>query len=70
MKTEKNPVSRKNTSHHASFTLIELLVNAACKVRVFPFYYLKIIEVFSSHKAPPYYPYTQKEYGYFSKSLL
>ena len=26
MKTEKNPVFRKNTSHHASFTLIELLV--------------------------------------------
>ena len=27
----------------ALFTLIELLVSAACKVRVFPFYYLKII---------------------------
>ncbi|MBR1952572.1 MAG: hypothetical protein IKA32_08345, partial [Lentisphaeria bacterium] len=26
-----------------SFTLIELLVSAACKVRVLPFYYLKII---------------------------
>ena len=25
------------------FTLIELLVSAACKVRVLPFYYLKII---------------------------
>ncbi|MBE6394122.1 MAG: hypothetical protein E7044_08740, partial [Lentisphaerae bacterium] len=34
MKTEKNPVFRKNTSHHASFTLIELLVNAACKTGV------------------------------------
>ena len=28
---------------HNPFTLIELLVNAACKVRVLPFYYLKII---------------------------
>ena len=34
MKTEKNPVFRKNTSHHASFTLIELLVNAAYKTGV------------------------------------
>ena len=34
-----------NTSVHRSkfFTLIELLVSAACKVRVLPFYYLKII---------------------------
>ena len=28
---------------HRYFTLIELLVSAACKVRVLPFYYLKII---------------------------
>ena len=28
---------------HRRFTLIELLVSAACKVRVLPFYYLKII---------------------------
>ncbi|MBE6394419.1 MAG: hypothetical protein E7044_10250, partial [Lentisphaerae bacterium] len=27
----------------SAFTLIELLVSAACKVRVLPFYYLKII---------------------------
>ena len=38
--------SRTANSHcftRSAFTLIELLVSAACKVRVLPFYYLKII---------------------------
>ena len=34
---------RNSKGGSAAFTLIELLVSAACKVRVLPFYYLKII---------------------------
>ena len=52
---------KKNSSHlhiftQSAFTLIELLVSAACKIRVLPFYYPKII----------YKNYTS--YIYFAKS--
>ena len=39
----KNNGSRLSKIRFNCFTLIELLVSAACKVRVLPFYYLKII---------------------------
>ena len=43
VKKEFDSASFPVLSHKFCFTLIELLVSAACKVRVLPFYYLKII---------------------------